>query len=50
MLNRSEKYMESELFIPLEELNYSYNNKLVTCQGIVKEISSEFKNDNYEFI
>lgn len=34
----------------LEELNSSYNNKLVTIQGIVKEISPEFEDDNYGFI
>ena len=42
--------MKSELLVPLEELNNSYNNKLVTIQGIVKEISSEFKDNNYGFI
>lgn len=42
--------MKSELLVPLEELNNSDNNKLVTIQGIVKELSSEFKDDNYGFI
>lgn len=42
--------MKSELLVPLEELNNSYNNKLVTIQGIVKELFSEFKDDNYGFI
>lgn len=42
--------MKSELLVPLEELNNSYNNKLVTIKGIVKELSSEFKDDNYGFI
>lgn len=42
--------MKSELLVPLEELNNSYNNKLITIQGIVKELSSEFKDDNYGFM
>ncbi len=42
--------MEIDLFIPLEELNSSFYNKLLTCSGIVTELSSEFKDDNYGFI
>jgi len=42
--------MKLELPVPLEELNNSYNNKLVTIQGIVKELSPEYKDDNYGFI
>ena len=50
MLKRFGYHMESELFLPLDELNFSYYNKLLTCQGIVTEISSEFEDDNYGFI
>ncbi len=42
--------MEIELFIPLEELNSFFYNKLLKCSGIVTELSSEFKDDNYGFI
>lgn len=42
--------MKSEVLVSLEELNNSYNNKLITIQGIAKEISSEFEDNNYGFI
>jgi len=42
--------MKSELSISLEELNNSYNNRMVTIQGIVKELSYEYKDENYGFI
>jgi len=33
-----------------DKLNSSYNNKITTCKGIVKELSSEFKDHTYAFI
>ena len=42
--------MEIEFIIPLEELNDSYYNKTLTCQGIVTELSVEFEDFYYGFI
>lgn len=39
--------MDSELVVPLRELNVSYHNKPVTCQGIVAELSSEYYDNRF---
>ncbi len=42
--------MKSELTKHIDELNSSNNYKIITKQGIVKELSTEFQDDNYGFI
>lgn len=39
--------MKSEILLSLSELNTSYHNKLITCRGIIAELSSEFNDDDY---
>ena len=42
--------MENEVVLPLDKLNNSYYNKLLTCQGIVTEISPEFEDNTHGYI
>lgn len=42
--------MEENIVIPRNKFNSSYNNKFLTCQGIVTEISPEFEDPTYGYI
>ncbi|MBY9016837.1 MAG: minichromosome maintenance protein MCM [Candidatus Lokiarchaeota archaeon] len=42
--------MKSGLLLPLNELKVSYHNKLLTCQGIIAKLSSEFEDDHFGLI